>query len=136
MAHIDEGERRLVPAEDPTAATGNVLAGMRSWLRDYLADLPRHHRDDVVQVADSLVVHAVQQGGGLRELRLKTVAGGACVRVEVDMRATVIADEPPSRLHGLNMRVLDQLSDGHGLIERDGVPVMWAEVVIADPPHP
>lgn len=50
MANIDEGERRLVPAEDPTAATGNVLAGMRRWLRDHLAD--------------SLVVHAVQRGGG------------------------------------------------------------------------
>lgn len=134
---IDEQERRLMVANHgPEVTSGDVLADMRRWLRDNLADLPRNHRDDVVLVADSLGVHAVETGWGLRELRLKTVAGGACVRLEVELRAPVVPGEPLSPRHGLPLRVVDQLSEGYGLIERGGVQIMWAEVAIVDPPHP
>lgn len=66
---------------------------------------------------------------------MKTVAGGACVRIEVDMRTPVVPGDPLSPPQGLNLRVVDELSEGYGLIGRDGVQVMWAEVAIVDPPH-
>lgn len=134
---IDEHGRRLVLADQASqACAGDALADLRRWLRDHLAALPRHRRDDVVLVADGLGVHAVKHGWGLRELRLATVAGGACVRIEIDLHAPVVPGQPLSLRHGVPLRVVDQLSEGYGLIERDGVQVLWAEVAIVDPPHP
>ncbi len=66
--------------------------------------------------------------------RAKTVAGGACARIEVDMRSPVVPGEPLSPLQGHDLRAVDQLSEGYDLIERDGVQVLWAEVAIVDTP--
>lgn len=87
-------------------------------------------RDDVVLVADTLVARAVRKLSRPLELRLRPVAGGRCVRIEVQVQPNWVVNLALLFPKGVGCDLIGQLSKRFGLEDRDDGSVLWAEVAL------
>lgn len=124
-----KGEARLDLAD--AAFEDGMLDRSRAWVHAQMAaTVPDRVRDDVVLVADTLVARGFWNLSRPAELRLRPVARGRCVRIEVQLEPIGEIVRPLGFPDAIGPDLIYAFGESFGLEDRDDGPVMWAEVAL------
>lgn len=120
----DPGTAGHVPAAD------NPFPELRTWVRRELSDVAADRVDDAVMVLDELATNAHRHGGGMRALRLRRLARGRCLRVEVDdhTRARPVITRSPGGTGGYGLHLVDAVATAWGARLHPWGKTVWAEM--------
>src|SRR5262249_32795505 len=122
----DEGSDRamtLLPRDRRTPVDA------REWLRAYLAErVPPNLADDAALVLSELATNALRHGLGEVVVRASIDGDGAVQLSVTDSGDDLPAMQPvdPTRVGGLGLRIVDQLSAEWGVAPFPGGKTVWA----------
>jgi len=101
----------------------------RDWLRLYLGErVPAHLADDAALVLSELATNALRHGLGEVVVRASIDGDGAVQLAVTDSSDDLPAMQPidPTRIGGLGLRIVDQLSAEWGVAPFPGGKTVWA----------
>ncbi|WP_461122860.1 ATP-binding protein [Saccharothrix stipae] len=108
-----------------------VLASVRRWAAEALADLTEDELDDCMLLVTELVSNAYDHSVSPRTVRLRRSPNWHFVRIEVDDASPDELTFGRSRLgpnRGRGLIIIDKLAGNWGVNPRPGGKTVWAEL--------